>query len=698
MKLKTLFQCLLAFTLLIACAAKKSSNAPIQSLQAQFPHPLNPLAPEEISLVRKILIAEKKIDTVAFRFYVINLQEPPKTEMLRYKPGDPFRREAFAIVFDRPANKTFEAVVDLIAQKVISFTHIPLVTAGSFAADSVADELLKKNPLWLAGLQKRGISPDSIKTSIVFAGEMGMAPPDHRELICTPQYINKKYHELLIDGLVAHVDVTTLKVLTVLDDGAKGFYKPQDIGYFDAQVAKVNVPETKPLKITQPEGNSFTIEGFKINGKSWTFRVGIDNREGLIIHDARFNDNGILRPVLYRASIAEMYVPYGSTDLTHASWNYFDVGAYRMGQSMPDIIHGMKLGSDVPENAVFLPGFFHDENGKPTQIDSVIAIYEEFGGPLTRHGQFSHPARNIVVKYFTKIWNYDYGFKWIFHENGTIDLAAELTGIVGIKGVQRTTDAPGSNDDSFNGTYYGTLVAPHVEAGNHQHFFSFRLDLDVDGPENIAEEMNTVPVDAGKTNPWNNGYVKQMSLIRNESDGQRNLNAGSNRHWMIADSKSVNSLGQQKSYVLMPGHNSSPYAASGSGPRKMADFLESQVWMTAFKDNESYPAGDYPNTRGIKDGLPAMASDNENLQGKDIVLWYNLGITHIVRPEDWPIMNVHTIGFTLMPFGFFDQNPVIKDGRKISVPKPAGQVTLPDVTLCVPLPKDRNAPLMAGKK
>ncbi len=291
------------------------------------------------------------------------------------------------------------------------------------------------------------------------------------------------------------------------------------------------------------------------------------------------------------------------------------------------------------------------------------------------------------MKYFTKVWNYDYGFKWIFHEDGTIDLKMELTGVVGIKGVNRITDLPGGADETYNGTYYGTLVAPHVEATNHQHFFSFRLDMDVDGTENIVEEMNTIGVPANNKNPWNNAFVKQMSLIKNESEGQRNLNAGTYRHWMVANSKAVNGLGQQKSYALMPGQNASPLAAAGSGPRKMADFLESQLWVTSYKQNESYPAGDYPNTRGIKDGLPLWVRDNESLQGKDVVLWYNLGVTHTVRPEDWPIMNVHTIGFSLTPFGFFENNPVI--GNKRTPAKSAvvlDKLMPPDVTLCVPLP------------
>jgi primary-amine oxidase len=287
------------------------------------------------------------------------------------------------------------------------------------------------------------------------------------------------------------------------------------------------------------------------------------------------------------------------------------------------------------------------------------------------------------------VWNYDYGIKWTFHEDGTIDLKMELTGVVGIKGVNRTSDLPGGADETFEGNYYGTLVAPHVEAVNHQHFFSFRLDLDVDGTENLVEEMNTVAVPPSTRNPHNNAFARQVSLIKNETDGQRMLNPSTNRHWMIADSKSTNALGQMKSYGIMPASNATPYAAVNSGPRRMADFLESQLWITNYKENEFHPAGEYPNSRGVKDGLTNWVSDNEDIVGKDVVVWYNLGITHLVRPEEWPIMNTHTIGFTLMPFGFFESNPMIVSKASQKQKALAGKQFPPDVSLCVPLPKNK---------
>ena len=157
---------------------------------------------------------------------------------------------------------------------------------------------------------------------------------------------------------------------------------------------------------------------------------------------------------------------------------------------------------------------------------------------------------------------------------------------------------------------------------------------------------------------------------------------------MVADSKAVNSLGQMKSYMIMPGGNTVPYSVAGSPARRMADFLESNFWVTAYKENELHSAGEYPNSRGISDGLREWTRDNENLVGKDLVVWYNLGITHMVRPEEWPIMNTHTLGFSLVPFGFFESNPAIKKrhvAKKVIV---KGNPVPPDLSLCVPLPAE----------
>jgi hypothetical protein len=57
-------------------------------------------------------------------------------------------------------------------------------------------------------------------------------------------------------------------------------------------------------------------------------------------------------------------------------------------------------------------------------------------------------------------------------------------------------------------------------------------------------------------------------------------------------------------------------------------------------------------TRARLDGFWPVA-------GTDVVCWYTFGVTHFVRPEDWPVMPVEYCGFVLSPAGFFDRNPAL---------------------------------------
>jgi primary-amine oxidase len=52
-------------------------------------------------------------------------------------------------------------------------------------------------------------------------------------------------------------------------------------------------------------------------------------------------------------------------------------------------------------------------------------------------------------------------------------------------------------------------------------------------------------------------------------------------------------------------------------------------------------------------------ANNRSIAGKDIVVWYTMGITHLPRPEDWPVMPVHEAGFKLIPTGYFSRNPAL---------------------------------------
>lgn len=72
-----------------------------------------------------------------------------------------------------------------------------------------------------------------------------------------------------------------------------------------------------------------------------------------------------------------------------------------------------------------------------------------------------------------------------------------------------------------------------------------------------------------------------------------------------------------------------------------------------------HASGYYPNQSTGGDGLEKWTADDQALDNADVVIWYTTGVTHIPRPEEWPIMNVHPTGFKLMPAGFFSRNPAL---------------------------------------
>jgi primary-amine oxidase len=123
---------------------------------------------------------------------------------------------------------------------------------------------------------------------------------------------------------------------------------------------------------------------------------------------------------------------------------------------------------------------------------------------------------------------------------------------------------------------------------------------------------------------------------------------------------STNALDQPVGYKLVPTMSTPTLLAhpeSSVGQR--AGFACHNLWVTPYAPDERRAAGDYPNQHAGGDGLPRWTAADRSITGTDVVLWYTFGVTHFVRPEDWPVMPVEYTGFLLQPFGFFDRNPAL---------------------------------------
>lgn len=205
---------------------------------------------------------------------------------------------------------------------------------------------------------------------------------------------------------------------------------------------------------------------------------------------------------------------------------------------------------------------------------------------------------------------------------------------------------------------YGQLIAPQLYAPNHQHFFNMRLDLAVDGVNNTAYmvDIEADPDDADY-NQYHNAFQAKKIRLETEKQARNNLSLEKGRSWKFESSSARNSLGEPTGYKLHPGDNCVPFASTNAWWRKRARFVDYHVWITPFDQKEMFGGGNYPNQSQGGDGLLKYTEQDRSIVDTDIVLWYTLGISHMPRQEDYPVMPATTVGFMLKPNGFFDLNP-----------------------------------------
>jgi len=256
-------------------------------------HPLDPLSTEELSSVAQIIRSEGKADTNDL-FTLIALHEPPKDEVLAWKPGTGSRREGFAVVFDQKVNTTFEAIVDLKSRSVISWKQVPGVQPmWTETEDALAVELVIENADWQAAMVRRGITNFSeVAIATWMPGHYSIPERGDRRFFRTTFHHKRSGANSYgppIEGVEAIVDLNDQKVVQVIDTGRRAIaQEPTD--FFDARVRGETRPALKPLATLQPEGPSFKIDGNEIQWDRWRFRYAFHPREGLVLYLVRYED------------------------------------------------------------------------------------------------------------------------------------------------------------------------------------------------------------------------------------------------------------------------------------------------------------------------------------------------------------------------------------------------------------------------
>ncbi|KAK2760484.1 peroxisomal copper amine oxidase [Colletotrichum kahawae] len=634
-------------------------------------HPLDPLSVDEIRVAAKLIRTHAKFTTL--KFNCLTLREPEKSCYAAFRTGKAPRppRRAFAIVLKKGTSECAEVIANLTALEVESWKAVAEVAPTLTLEDlDVTERIARQDPRIVQLCREVGIT-DMSKVyfdawAIGFDHRWGF---ERRLQQGLPYYRNSQ-----LDNQYAHpldfsvvVDTETEEILAIDVRHVNGERTEVPLGEHNylPEFAKdtYDGSKLKPIDIIQPQGVSFRMQGNELSWAGYKMHVGFNYREGIVISDVRMHDQYEQRDraLFNRISVVEMVVPYGNPDPPHHKKHAFDVGEYGSGL----MTNSLKLGCDCKGTIHYLDAIMTTARGEPAMIKNAICIHEEDNGLLYKHTDFrdgkviSARDRKLIISQIITAANYEYAFYHIFTLDGTYKLEMKLTGMLNTYCMHPTeTAAP-----------YGTEVAPRLNAHNHQHIFSLRVDPEIDGPSNSVLQSDALPSEAPIGSPENlygNGFYCKNTVLRTAKEGAAVYCHETSRAWSIINPNRINpSAKKPVGYKIINNNCPTLLAKPGSMIFKRAAFARKSLWVVPYRDHDIFPAGDYvcqsqgeenhPHNTTIVDWV----ARDEPIENRDIVCYIQFGLTHFPRTEDFPIMPAEPVSVTLRASNFFQKNPAM---------------------------------------
>ena len=620
-------------------------------------HPLSPLTIAEIEQGAALVAAQLGEQAT---FSSVNLVEPKKAQVLSHKSGDTVERQLRFVGYDYPPEGQrdggFEGIVNLQTEAV-DLCRIEAGQAAIGLADmAAAITITKSDSGWQEAMRARGVRDFHLVQIDPWptGGYQHPSIPEghrvHRAISFVKEDPTDNAYARPVQGLIAHVDLTAGKVAHLEDHGVVPL--PGQGARYDAASQPKFRDSLRAIDITQPDGASFQVDGHAVQWEGFNFRVSIHPTNGLVLHQLSYQDGDENRSILYRAALSEMVVPYGDTDPMHNWKHVFDAGEASIGS----LTNSLTLGCDCLGEIHYFDHNVVNWNGTASTIKNAICMHEEDYGILWKHQDSQtqstevRRSRRLVVSTVHTVGNYEYGFFWYLYLDGTIQMEVKLTGIIAASAIEDGAERPDM----------APLVAPNVTSPIHQHLFCFRLDFNIDGTENSVYEVEAEPIPIDENNPHGTAFRAKTTLLESEQQAQRDCYPQRSRYWKVVNPKRHNGLGKPVAWKLLPAATPTLLADENSVIAKRAGFARHNLWVTKFEEGVFNAAGDYPNMLNSGgEGLPKWIEQDRKLEAEDVVVWHTTGVTHMPRPEDWPVMPVEYCGFSLMPVGFFDRNPTL---------------------------------------
>lgn len=403
------------------------------------PHPLDPIRPAEIEAASRLI--GKKYAGTKTRFQQIDLQEPSKQDLAPY-----IEAERLGETPSSTPDRLVRAYLWVYGQEITSRVALHKIwvnlTLGTIAKDELMPDIVQapihyeemmelevvclKHPQvlkeverlklpagytvcidpWMYGTQSSNQTRRLFQCYMYVTKDVPVAENESnhyaRPLDFSPVFDGHSYELVEIIRLPMGIDHVT-------SSGKDAWEEVSGCEYaHEMTAAGLRKDAMKPLIVKQPQGPSFSVEGHEVSWQKWQFRVGYNLREGLVIHNVRFDG----RPLFYRLAVSEMTVPYGDPRAPYHRKQAFDFGDVGIGL----MANKLGLGCDCLGSIKYFDGVVSNGQGMPVEMKNIICMHEVDDGILWKHTNYRNDKarcirnRKLVVQTIATVGNYEYIF------------------------------------------------------------------------------------------------------------------------------------------------------------------------------------------------------------------------------------------------------------------------------------------------
>lgn len=579
--------------LLFSALTLRAGNDPAARLYRQ------PTAKEIERVIASIKKDERKPDSMAV--ITAGLKEPNKSAVL----DDPSTavREVSVMVRDMRTRRLHlvsgNAETGAITEWMRVDGELHALNADDVAA---AEQIVRKHKGWMASLRRRNIDSSTV---VVTIWPSGIPKTSFKTRIVraiawiTTKGVNR--FDRPIEGLVCTVNLDQNRV----------------IEFHDREMGPVPPPASWPMaqkpQRTTPSA-AIKVNGNTITWKQWTFDATLREREGLVLSRLRWTEGNVQRSVAHSIGLSEIVSVCADTSVYWYWRNAFIVGEFGLGRTVAPLI----VGADVPSNTRTFSAAVIGANGIVRTVNDAFGIYEHHN--------------TLTITQQSRIGGLVYRLSYQITSTGAITVDVGVGGTPMVK----TTSAKESAT--------ANVVAPGLVAPFMYHAANVRCDLDVDGVKNSVSEVEYVlPPDGANT------YHQSVNIddyeLRFEKEALRGEAADVYRRWKVSSPSNT-------SYTLIPGSTVVPTVRESNMMLQRAPFLSTPFVCTRYDAKQRYASGDYAMQSSGDEDLTEYVADNASIFRKDIVVWYTMSMFTAPRREDWPVMDLQHMSFTLVPDGF----------------------------------------------